>query len=88
MLERWRACDGACCRAMPLRDVGGDCYFRDPSEPERGCTAMSTPERLEEMTDEERGYFELACLNWPQNVSPEIQGDFGDCCWRWADGTD
>lgn len=86
-LKRLRLCDGQCCREMPLRPVegGGDCHFRDPTHPERGCTAMSTPARVREMTSDEQAYFELACLNWPQNTTPDIQGSFGGCCWSYKD---
>ena len=86
-LTRLRQCDGQCCREMPLRPVegGGDCYFRDPSNPERGCTVMSDPSRTREMTPDEREYFKVACLNWPHNTTPDIQPSFGGCCWGYED---
>ena len=89
-IAQWRLCNGSCCRVSPLRKVmrsdGQDCYFRSPDTPERGCTAMANSKRLNEMTEKEQLCFEEACLNWPQNVTPETQGAFGDCCWKWNNG--
>lgn len=89
-LERWRACDGFCCRVAPLRPVpseqsetGKDCFFRDPTNPEAGCTAMRDSSVLVQMTDKERAHFDFACTGWPQNADPEHQTFDGRCCWRW-----
>lgn len=89
-MERIRLCDGACCKASPLRAVqtpeGQDCFFRDPlrtGSVRRGCTAIQDPRRVTtEMTPKERKRFDLACLNWPQNTTRTTQNSFGECCWR------
>lgn len=78
-MHQTRPCDGACCKTDALRPVDGDCFFRDPTLPERSCLLMLHPERLSELTKRERAYFDGACAGWPQN-SPE-QREFGVCCW-------
>lgn len=88
MIEKTRTCDGACCKSDPLRPTkdGTDCFFRNPSTPEFGCTAMTTPSRVGEMTKVEKARFTDSCLNWPHNADLGTYGDWGGCCWRGFQG--
>ncbi len=90
-LVRARPCDAACCRAAPLRpaltEMGKDCAFRDPQLPDRGCRILAGEISLEVLTPKERARYDDACLNWPQNATRATQKSFGECCWRFVDGT-
>ena len=95
-IRKTRACDGLCCKVSPLRPIrdvdsptGQTCFFFDPDfrDSDRtagGCTVMTDPTRRDEMTREERVYFQEQCLDWPEDADLSTQRDFTNCCWDWA----
>lgn len=85
-IEKKRECDGACCKAAPLRPKGDDCFFRDPEMADRGCKILADPTLKDDLTPKEAKRFKDACEDWPETATKDNQGSWGGCCWGWQDG--
>jgi hypothetical protein len=88
-VEKFRPCDGACCKRSPLRPAaeGADCQFRDPRgrhDVNSACRIMLDRSMISTLTEAEAKRFAEACVGYPIPYKSETMGekDASICCWR------